>query len=152
MTKLFNQSRFRSTMQLQSSLFSRGVLLGLHDFSIQSTVVLFLQKIEFLYMQILLTGASRIPEAFHAQFPVFATPRPTKLLVAREKKPLPKVAEVFCRRAAVSTAVLTTTPCARWAPNEKKNAVSQRLECCHLLLMSFRMVSAYFLSSLSTQE
>ena len=26
-------------MQLQSSLFSRGVLLGLHDFSIQSTVV-----------------------------------------------------------------------------------------------------------------
>ena len=107
-------------MQLQSSLFSRGVLLGLHDFSIQSTVVLFLQKIEFLYMQILLTGASRIPEAFHAQFPVFATPRPTKLLVAREKKPLPKVAEVFCRRAAVSTAVLTTTPCARWAPNEKK--------------------------------
>ena len=67
-------------------------------------------------MQILSTGASRIPEAFHAQFPVFATPRPTKLLVAREKKPLPKVAEVFCRRAAV----LTTTPCARWAPNEKK--------------------------------
>ena len=71
-------------------------------------------------MQILSTGASRIPEAFHAQFPVFATPRPTKLLVAREKKPLPKVAEVFCRRAAVSTAVLTTTPCARWAPNENK--------------------------------
>ena len=39
LTKLFNQSRFRSTMQLQSSLFSREVLLGLHDFSIQSTVV-----------------------------------------------------------------------------------------------------------------
>ena len=103
-------------------------------------------------MQILSTGASRIPEAFHAQFPVFATPRPTKLLVAREKKPLPKVAEVFCRRAAVSAAVLTTTPCARSAPNGKKNAVSQRLECCHLLLMCFRMVSACFLSSLSTQE
>ena len=128
MTKLFNQSRFRSTMQLQSSLFSREVLLGLHDFSIVNgglpyyklLNLLFLQKIEFLYMQILSTGASRIPEAFHAQFPVFATPRPTKLLVAREKKPLPKVAEVFCRRAAVSTAVLTTTPCARWAPNEKK--------------------------------
>ena len=39
LTKLFNQSRFGSTMQLQSSLFSRGVLLGLHDFSIRSTVV-----------------------------------------------------------------------------------------------------------------
>ena len=39
LTKLFNQSRFGSTMQLQSSLFSRGVLLGLHDSSIQSTVV-----------------------------------------------------------------------------------------------------------------
>ena len=39
LTKLFNQSRFGSTMQLQSSLFSRGVLLGLHDSSMQSTVV-----------------------------------------------------------------------------------------------------------------
>ena len=110
-------------------------------------VLVFAKDWVFLYANFVNSRFSYTRD-FHAQFPVFATPRPTKLLVAREKKPLPKDAEVFCRRAAVLTAVLTTILCARWAPN---SAVSQMLEDCNFLLMSFRLVSIYFLSSLLTQ-
>ena len=76
--------------------------------------LLFLQRIEFFCVQILSTVARLFMRSFR-----FSPPRGrrSKLLVAREKKPLPKDAEVFCRRAAVSTAVLTTILCARWAPN-----------------------------------
>ena len=70
-------------------------------------------------MQILSTGASRIPEAFHAQFPV-SLPRGRRSSSSHARKNLCRRLPKFCRRAAVSTAVLTTTPCARWAPNEKK--------------------------------
>ena len=133
-------------MQLQSSLFSRGVLLGLHDFPIQSTVVFviinfltsyFCKRLSFFICKF-------CQQALHAQFPVFATPRPTKLLVAREKKPLPKVAEVFCRRAAVSTAVLTTTPCARWGPNEKKMRFLWSATICFSCLSAW-LVPIFFL-------
>lgn len=112
-------------MQLQSSLFSREVLLGLHDFSIQSTVVFliinfltsyFCKRLSFFICKFCQQALLVYPRLFMRSFRF----SPPKLLVAREKKPLPKVAEVFCRRAVVSTAVLTTTPCARWAPNEKK--------------------------------
>lgn len=116
-------------MQLQSSLFSRGVLLGLHDFSIQSTVVFliinfltsyFCKRLSFFICKFCQQALLVFPRLFMRSFR-FSSPRGRRSFSSHaRKKPLPKVAEVFCRRAAVSTAVLTTTPCARWAPNEKK--------------------------------
>ena len=158
LTKLFNQSRFGSTMQLQSSLFSRGVLLSLHDFSIQSTVV-------FLIINFLTSYFAKDWVSLYANFVNrrFSYTRGFSCAVSGFRHP---AADEASRRTREKTSaegcrsVLPKSSCfdscfdhnpmravgAKW----EKNAVS--LECYHLLLMSFRMVSAYFLSSLSIQE
>ena len=115
-------------MQLQSSLFSRGVLLGLHDFSIQSTVVFliinfltsyFWKRLSFFICKFCQQALLVFPRLFMRSFR-FSPPRGRRSSSSHARKNLCRRLPKFCRRAAVSTAVLTTTPCARWAPNEKK--------------------------------
>ena len=147
-------------MQLQSSLFSREVLLGLHDFSIQSTVV-------FLIINFLTSYFCKRLSFFICKFCqqalliIFSFVRGFSCAVSGFRHPAADEASRYKREktsAEGCRSVLPKSSCfdscfdhnpmravgAKW----EKNAVSQRLECCHLLLMSFRMVSAYFLSSL----
>ena len=147
-------------MQLQSSLFSRGVLLGLHDFSIQSTVVFliinfltsyFCKRLSFFTCKFCQQALLVYPRLFMRSFR-FSPPRGRRSSSSHARKNL-------CRRLPKCSAeeqlfrqLFWPQPHARGGRQMRKNAVSQWLECCHLLLMSFRMVSAYFLSSLSTQE
>ena len=115
-------------MQLQSSLFSREVLLGLHDFSIQSTVVFliinfltsyFCKRLSFFICKFCQQALLVYPRLFMRSFR-FSPPCGRRSSSSHARKNLCRRLPKFCRRAAVSTAVLTTTPCARWAPNEKK--------------------------------
>ena len=144
-------------MQWQSSLFSRGVLLGLYDFSIQSTVVFliinfltsyFCKGLVFLCANFVNSRLSYTRD-FSCAVSGFRHPAAVKA----PRRTREKTSTEGCRSVLPKSSCFDS--CFDHNPVRAvgaKYAVSQRLEDCNFLLMSFRLVSVYFLSSLSTQE
>ena len=143
-------------MQLQSSLFSREVLLGLHDFSIQSTVVFliinfltsyFCKRLSFFICKFVNRRFS-YTRGFSCAVSGFRHPAADEAPRRTREKTSAEGCRSVLPKSSCCDSCFDHNPMRAVGAKWEKNAVSQRLECSHLLLMSFRMVSAYFLSSL----